>query len=288
MARVLIAGCGYVGITLGIRLAADGHAVWGLRRRPARLPNPIYPIGADLRYPSSLRQIPSGIDFVFYTAAAERQDDASYQAIYVDGVQNLLTHLHVTGQQPKRCFFTSSTAVYAQAAGEWVDETSETRPQEFSRRRLLEGERLLLQDPFPATIVRMAGIYGPGRARLIDQVRRGEAVCYEGESRYTNRIHRDDCAGVLQHMMSLTSVESLYLGADHEPASQVTVLRWLAERLGAPAPRLEPGAPLAGGKRQGNKRCRNARLLQSGYVLRYPTFREGYEAILAAEGPRPP
>jgi len=281
MARVLIAGCGYAGIALGTRLASEGHSIWGLRRRSELLPTAILPLRADLCNPVSLTPIPAALDFVFYTAAAERADDASYQAAYVTGIRNLLDHLFETRHPIKRLFFTSSTAVYAQTGSEWVDETSQTSPQEFFGRRLLEGEQLLLQSPFAATVVRMAGIYGPGRTRLIDQVRRGEAICQAGELRYTNRIHRDDCAGVLRHLMSLSDPEALYLGTDHEPADQSLVFRWLAERLGAPPPCAEPRATATGGRSQSNKRCRNARLLESGYSFRYPTFREGYEAILA-------
>src|SRR5262245_39172825 len=182
MARVLIAGCGYTGIALGMRLAKEGHAVWGLRRHPELLPATIQPLRADLCDPSSLASVPPALDFVFYTAAAERRDDASYQAVYVTGVRNLLDHLSQTGQKLSRLFFTSSTAVYAQTNGEWVDESSDALPMQFSGRRLLEGENLLLGGPFPATIVRMAGIYGPGRKRLIDEVRNGEATCTSGET----------------------------------------------------------------------------------------------------------
>src|SRR5262245_1741803 len=282
MARVLIAGCGYTGIALGMRLAKEGHAVWGLRRHPELLPAPIQPLRADLCDPSSLAAVPLALDFVFYTAAAERRDDASYQAAYVTGVRNLLDHISQTGQKLSRLFFTSSTAIYAQTGGEWVDETSETPLSEFSGRRLLEGENLLLEGPFPTTIVRLAGIYGPGRTRLIDQVRRGEATCKSGEARYTNRIHRDDCAGVLRHLMMLNSPEDLYLGADHEHSDQCQVFRWLAQRLGVPPPRVEPWTAQPTVKLQSNKRCSNRRLLQSGYSFLYPSFREGYEAILAA------
>jgi nucleoside-diphosphate-sugar epimerase len=280
MARVLIAGCGYTGIALGTQLASEGHAVWGLRRKPELLPATIHPLKADLCDPGSLALIPPKLDFVFYTAATERADDASYHAAYVIGIRNLLDHLFETHQPLRRIFFTSSTAVYAQAGGEWVDETSETVPREFSGRRLLEGEALLLRGPFAATVVRMAGIYGPGRTRLIDQVRRGEAVCQTAGPRYTNRIHRDDCAGALQHLMRLSSPETVYLGTDNEPADQAEVLRWLARQLGSPPPRSESIAP-SGRESKSNKRCRNSRLLQSGYSFRYPTFREGYEAILA-------
>jgi nucleoside-diphosphate-sugar epimerase len=284
MSRVLIAGCGYLGSALGLRLAAEGHTVWGLRRRPELLPGAIHPLKADLCLPGSLSLIPPALDWVFYTAAPERADEASYQAAYVTGMRSLLDHLFETRQSLKRVFFTSSTAVYAQTDGEWVDETSQTSPGDYSGRRLLEGEQLLLRGPFAATVVRMAGIYGPGRTRLIDQVRRGEAVCQPGEPRYTNRIHRDDAAEVLQHLMSLASAETLYLGADDDPADQAEVLHWLAERLGAPPPRVESRASTAGRKSRSNKRCRNVRLLQSGYSFRYPTFRQGYEAILTGMG----
>jgi len=287
MARVLIAGCGYVGIALVTQLAGAGHAVWGLRRRSELLPTTIQPLKADLCNPGSLTPIPPAIDFVFYTAAAEHRDDASYQAAYVTGVRNLLYRLSVTGQQLQRLFFTSSTAVYPQIGGTWVDETSATSPRGFSGQRLLEGEQLCLRGPFAATVVRMAGIYGPGRTRLIDQVRRGEAIYHTGAARYTNRIHRDDCAGVLQHLMSFDSPEALYLGSDCEPADQSEILRWLAKQLGASPPRPEPRPKAAGGKSQSNKRCRNTRLLQSGYSFRYPTFREGYEAILEEMDLRP-
>ena len=279
MARVLIAGCGYTGIALGMQLASEQHTVWGLRRRPELLPAAIHPLKADLCDPGSLTLIPPKLDFVFYTAAAERTDDASYQAAYVTGIQNLLNHLSETHQQLRRIFFTSSTAVYAQTGGEWVDETSETEPREFSGRRLLEGEELLLRGPFTATVVRMAGIYGPGRTRLIDQVRRGEAGYQTDEPRYTNRIHQEDCAGVLQHLMRLSSPETLYLGTDKEPADQAEVLRWLAKRLGVPPSCAESRVP-SGKESKSNKRCRNSRLVQSGYSFLYPTFREGYKAIL--------
>lgn len=287
MARVLIAGCGYIGIALGEELVREGHTVWGLRRHPELLPSSIHAIKADLCSPQSLTTIPPALDFVFYTAAAERSDDASYHAIYVTGMRNLLNHLFVTGHNLKRVFFTSSTAVYGQTHGEWVDETSETSPQGFAGLRLLEAEHSLTRGPFAATVVRMAGIYGPRRERLINQVLRGEAVCRQGDPRYTNRIHRDDCAGVLRHLMALSSPEVVYLGADNEPADQSEVFRWLANRLGMPVPYAEPPAALTAGKAQSNKRCRNARLLETGFMFCYPTFREGYEAILAGMDHRP-
>lgn len=285
MANVLIAGCGYVGTALGNRLAAEGHTVWGLRRRPVTLPPSVRPFAADLTSPKTLQTLPPALDVVFYTAAADSQDDAAYRAVYVEGLRNLLDALLLQHQHPRRVLFTSSTGVYAQSCGEWVDETSPAEPADCAGIRLLEGERLLLEGPFPATVLRLGGIYGPGRAGLIEKVRLGRAVCGDGSPVYFNRIHRDDCAGALRHLMTLPHPEPLYLGVDHEPAELAAVLYWLAEQLGVPPPRQGESLRLRMPRHGSNKRCRNARLVASGYVFRYPTFREGYTALLTPDSP---
>jgi len=281
MARVLIAGCGYVGAALGARLDRDSHAVFGLRRRAGALPWGVRPIEADLCIPSTLRELPPQLDFVFFAAAPGGRDDALYRSLYVEGLRNLAAALAEQKQEPKRIFFTSSTSVYGQRAGEWVDETSPAEPPGFAGRRLLEAEALLHESPFPATVVRFGGIYGPRRTSLIERVRTGRVLTQADPPRYTNRIHRDDCAGALRHLMSLPEPQALYLGVDCDPAPEADVTRWLAGVLGAPPPRT--GAPDDSGElgRSGNKRCRNQRLLASGYEFEYPSFREGYAAVLA-------
>ncbi len=236
MAKVLIAGCGYVGTALGLRLAAAGHVVWGLRRNPAGLPPGVRPLAGDLADPGSLGNLPGGLDYAFYTAGADAREAAAYRAAYVEGLRNLLEALGGQGQCPRRIFFTSSMAVYAQGGGEWVDEDSPAEPVHFSGRCILEGERLLFESQFPATVLRFAGIYGPGRTRLVRMVRAGEAAAPGGPPRYTNRIHRDDCAGALHHLMGLAAPEALYIGADHEPVPRGDLVRWLAARLSALTP----------------------------------------------------
>ena len=279
MAKVLIAGCGYVGSALGAALVADGDVVFGLRRRVVSLPAGVQPIEADLAVAKTLRDLPAGLDFVIYSASPAGPDDALYRTAYVEGLGRLLDALAVQHQSPRRVFLLSSTSVYGQEKGEWVDETSPTQPRDFRGRRLLEAEGLLAASGRPATVVRLGGIYGPQRGGMIERVRSGRAVFARGGPHYTNRIHRDDCAGALRHLMRLPSPESLYLGVDCEPAEDATVLRWLAGAIGAPEPRVQAdtGEP----ERGNNKRCRNERLLASGYSFRYPTFREGYAALLA-------
>ncbi len=288
MARVLIAGCGYVGCALGRALSAEGHTAFGLRRRAFAEPG-IEPLVADLCDLESLRTLPPDLDFVFYTASAGGRDPARYRAAYVDGLRNLLAALVSQPRPVRRVFFTSSTAVYAQNRGEWVDEDAPAEAEDFAGRRLREGEEMLREGPFPTTVLRLGGIYGPDRTRLVDGVREGRAALRPGPPRYTNRIHREDCAGALRHLMGLDAPEPLYLGVDCEPTDEAEVLRWIAERLGLPPPRASSEAERPARTRAGNKRCCNARLLSSGYRFRYPTFREGYRALIdSADAPAAP
>lgn len=291
MAAILIAGCGYVGSELACRLVAEGHGVWGLRRRPAGLPAGVRPAAADLTDAASLASLfadprgPRRLDGVVYAAAADRGEEAAYRAAYVDGPARLLVALEAAGERPRRVLFTSSTGVYGQRDGSWVDEESPAEPGHFTGRLLLQGERRLLASRFPATVVRLGGIYGPGRTRLLERVRRGEAACREGPPRWINRIHRDDAAGLLHLLIQLAlrdeQLESVYLGVDGDPGEECQVLRWLAARLGVAPPRTEREPPGAAGRGRSNKRCRNDRVRALGYRFRYPSFREGYGALLA-------
>lgn len=274
MSKILIAGCGDVGSALGLALAEDGHQVYALRRNVGALPPSLDPIAADLTNASTLRSLPR-VDYVYYTAAAGGRDEADYERAYVSGVRNLLGSLEKRNRFVQRLVFVSSTGVYGQDAGEWVDESSPTEPARFTGKKVLEGERLCLGGAYRATVVRFGGIYGPGRNRLVRQVRDG-ATCVEQPPRYINRIHRDDCAGVLRYLLQIGSPAPVYNGVDCEPASQCAVMDWLAERLNVAAPRRQANQGSGG---QG-KRCRNDLLLGSGYRFLYPTFREGYAQVL--------
>lgn len=272
--RVLIAGCGYVGTALGLRLAAAGHTVFGLRRDPSGLPAAITPVAADLVTGDGLDRLPPDLDACVTAISADRRAPEAYEAAYVRALRNLISKLEV---DISRWVFTSSTAVYGHANGELVDEQTSTSPSSFAGRTLLDGEAIVLGARPVGVVLRLGGIYGPGRTRLVDQVRAGEAVI-PPRPVYTNRIHRDDAAGALHHLLTLPDPEPVYLGVDHDPAERAVVLRWLAARLGAPPPRV--ATPEDAPTTRGNKRARNDRLVSSGYTFRYPTFREGYAAML--------
>lgn len=274
--RVLIAGCGYVGTELGLRLGrVEGFEVWGLRRNAAGLPAPIHPISGDLLDPGLAAKLPV-VDGVVYAAAAEASTPEKYRDAYVRGPENLLGALHAIGAPATRFIFVSSTAVYRDAGGDWVDEATEPSPESFRGEVVLDGERMVRDESVPAVVLRLGGIYGPGRTRLIDRVRSGEARCAPGAPVWSNRIHRDDAAEALRHLLTLSMPEALYVGVDDEPSPICDVYRYVANLIGAPEPTVDPSAR----PERSNKRCSNRRIRASGFDFRFPSYREGYRAIL--------
>lgn len=278
--RVLIAGCGDVGSRAGVRLAARGAEVFGLKRDPSGLPTPIAPVAADLTDPGSLRSaVPSGITHLAYTASADGRDPERYRQAYVDGLRHVLDVVRGNGDAP-RVVFTASTAVYGQDDGSWVDEDSPTEPTRFTGDILLEAEELV--HAADGTSLRLAGIYGPGRGRLIERVRAGDEVCVDGRDAWTNRIHADDAGAALAHLLTIAEPASVYVGVDDEPVRRCEVITWLAERLGVRPPRHVPPDDADARARGGSKRCRNDRLRASGWSPAYRSFREGYAELLGA------
>ena len=276
MSKILIAGCGDIGTALGARLVADGHDVWGLRRSTAAPPAGMHMLRMDLTKPASLDKLPEGFDAVFYIVTPDAYEDAAYASAFVRGTENLLRALSSGGARPDRLIFVSSTSVYGQSDGEWVDEAVATDPRSFAGKRLLEGEEIVLGGPAPGIVVRFGGIYGRGEGRLVKRVRDG-SPCQEAPPLYTNRIHRDDCVSVLHHLLDLDDPQQVYLGVDSEPAPQCAVMDWISAELGLPPP---PRMDAVDERGKGGKRCRNARLLATGYRFLYPSYRDGYGAVL--------
>lgn len=267
MKRLLIAGCGDLGIRLARRLDSEHWSVHGLRRSPQQLPAGIQAIGADLLDRSSLATAAGSWDAIIYQATPAERTEQAYHAAYVQGLSNLL------GQsRAERLIFVSSTAVYGQDAGEWVDEDAATAPGAFSGRILLEAEQVARQHG--GLSVRFSGIYGPGRDYLIRSLRSGRARCRPDPPQWTNRIHSEDCAGVLAHLLTAASPASVYCASDNRPAPRCEVLDWLADQLDLPAPARD-AAPSGQGKRVGNQR-----LLASGFRFQYPDYTTGYREYL--------
>lgn len=279
---VLVVGCGDVGGRLAVQLLAEGWQASGLRRNVAALPAGVEAVAGDLESGERPAAWPTvAPDYLVYCVAASQHDEAGYRSAYVEGLRNVLGWLKDAGQQPKRLLFVSSSSVWAQQDGEWIDETAPTEPQGYSGKVMLEAEQLALASGIPASIVRLTGIYGPGREWLLSQVRQGYRVAEEPPL-YGNRIHAEDAAGLLACLLKADAagrkLDDIYIGVDDSPAPLAEVVAWLREYMG-----VTEWSDQERVRRTGSKRCRNDRAKAIGWVPQYPSYKEGYAAILEGQ-----
>ncbi len=265
---VLLVGCGDLGADIGLRIARRGHTVVGVRRRADLVPPPLIGLSADLT-----REIPSlpdlDLQHLVVALTARPRTESAYRATYVDGLGRALDAVDGAGQHPSRAVLISSTGVFGVTTPSPIcTEDTPAQPNDGAARMLLEAEQLFASRVPQGTILRLSGLYGRGPARLADQVQRGEVT---DPHRWTNRIHRDDAAAAVIHLLTRPHPPGpLYIGTDDEPALLGDVATYVAHRLNAPTP------PPADPEQGHGKRLSNALLRRSGWAPRFPTFREGY------------
>lgn len=282
--RVLIVGCGYVGLPLGAELARQGHEVFGMRRTSAAegelCAAGIKPVAADVTKPDELRKLPGRFDWVVNCVSSSRGGVDEYREVYLQGTRNLLDWL--SASPPKKFVYASSTSVYGQTDGSVVSESSPTEPASETGRILVATEKILLDAAqartFPAVILRLAGIYGPGRGHLFQQYLRGEAKIEGKGERFINMIHRDDVVGAAIAVLKDARAGAIYNAVDDEPVTQIDFFRWLSEELGGGMPPFVTEADNKSRKRGlTNKKVQNRRLkMELGYRFTFPDFRAGY------------
>jgi nucleoside-diphosphate-sugar epimerase len=286
--RVLIVGCGYVGLPLGAELARQGREVFGLRRSREASPElaaaGIRPLVADITEPADLAKLPPQFDWVVNCVSASGGGAEAFRRVHVQGTRNLVEWLSAAA--PKKFVYTSSTGVYGQDDGSLVTESAPTEPATDTGRILVEAERVLLDAAqhrgFPAVMLRVAGIYGPGRGHYLKQFLQNEARIEGDGERFLNMIHRDDVVGAILAALARGQPGAIYNACDDEPVSQADLFRWLARELARPMPPSvadDPDAPPRRGatsKRVSNQRLRG----ELSWQPRFPTFRDGFRAEL--------
>jgi nucleoside-diphosphate-sugar epimerase len=268
---VLLVGAGDLGAAVGLRLAALGHDVLALRRNASAVPAPLVGRSVDLTAGApDLSDVRPRLVVVALTARPRTEE--AYRATYVDGMARALDALPVP---PQRAVLVSSTAVHGSSDRPGLqDETTPVAPSDGPGRMLVAAEEAFHERLPRGTVLRLSGLYGGSSTRLLDMVREGRV---EDPHRWTNRIHREDAAAAVVHLLTMADEpERLYLGTDDVPAQMGDVAAFLAEQLGAPAP---PPADAAQGHGQ---RLSNARLRSTGWVPNRPSYREGYADVTAA------
>ncbi len=283
MAKILIVGCGAIGYALAQALAKSGHCVTGLKRSPLTSDNDkLAFVSADIAKQPDLKSLDLDFDVIYFIVSADKRDAASYVQVYETGLANLIEHFAKAMVQPK-WIFVSSTSVYGQNRGEWVDETSETVPISETARYIVAAEQTLWALNPGNVSVRFSGIYGPGREYLLRMVRQNPIIQKQPPT-YTNRIHQADCIGILlflfeKHLRGV-SLQPCYLASDDNPAPLWEVISWLAEQMRCNTPSEKTGDEAYGQ----NKRCCNTRVKALGYQFVYPDYKAGYQELMDNKG----
>jgi len=281
----LIAGCGYLGGRVARLWRAAGETVFALTRKPQQAAElrqeGLEPIVADVTDRASLAGLPEA-ETVLYAVGYDPRGTASRREVYAGGLQAVLDA--VPGE-PVRIMLISSTGVYGPAGGRWVDEETPCRPIRDGGRAMLEAEEVLRTHRFAdrGIILRLAGLYGPGRLPRLAQLRAGETLAVPDRGDL-NLIHVDDAAAVVTAAEARAPVPRTYVVSDGHPIRRRAFYEQIAQLLGVPYPRFVEPPPDAPNARHaaGDKRVRNARMLEElGVTLAYPTYREGLAAILA-------
>lgn len=243
-----------------------------MRRSERALPPRVEPLRGDAVTGSF--ELPRDLDAVVYAVAAGERTDERYRDAYPVGLGNVIDALE-SEESRARVIFVSSTGVYGEDGGAWVDEGTVPDPRGFAGERLLEAEERLAASSLDGASLRLSGIYGPSRPVLLRRIAQG-LVTYPAEGeRWMNQVHEEDAARAVAHVVHLDSLPPVICVSDEEPADRREVLGWLAKELGAPRPREDAdGSPGAG------KRVSSRLLRATGFVHSFPTFREGYGSFL--------
>jgi nucleoside-diphosphate-sugar epimerase len=291
--RVTILGCGYVGLELGRQLSAEGHEIVGVRRSDSGLAAVesagLEAIEADVTDAESLAAVPDADWLVFAASSGGRGAEAA-RDVYVDGLRTAIRQFGSRDDSPDRLVYTSSTGVYGDHGGDWVDEETPIEPTTEKTRVLAEAERVArevsAEYDIDGTVARFAGLYGPDRYRLSRYL---DGPVTAG---YLNMVHRDDAAGTVAYLLTQNLFrDDVVVVVDDEPVSKHDFADWLADECGVDRPeKRSKQERLAGGDLSEaaerriltSKRCSNGRLRGLGYEFRYPTFREGYRDPIRA------
>jgi nucleoside-diphosphate-sugar epimerase len=271
----LILGCGYLGRVVARRWLAGGHRVIALTRSRANELRSlgIEPAVGDVTDPSL--RLPAA-DVVLSAVGMDRSAGKSMREVYIGGLTNVLNVL----PDVRRFVYVSSTSVYGQADGGWVNESSPTEPVEESGRVVLECERVLRERRPDAIVLRFAGIYGPGRVIRRGAVENGEPLAADPGG-WLNLIHVEDGASAVVAAADRGESGATYNVADDHPVTRREFYTELAALLGASAPRFAPAAERT------NRQIANGRMRSEfGVELRFPDFRAGLRDALGRESVR--
>jgi len=271
--EVLIIGCGFLGEAAADLFSTRGKRVLGLVKNHDSMRafegKSFDSATCDITSPADVDSMTDrlkGVELAIYSVSSGGAGAEAYAVLYREGLRRVLT-----AWRPQRVLFVSSTSVYAQTDGDWVTEESPTQPERDTGKILLEAEEIALN--FGGSVLRLSGIYGPGRSVLLRKFLSGEAVLENGGSRWINQIHRDDAAAAMLKLSETGISSGIYNVSDDRPATQKEIYEWMAGFLKRPLP--HDGIDEMKRKRGWtSKKVSNRKLHGTGWVPRFPSYRD--------------
>lgn len=278
--HVLVVGCGFLGRRLASRLHRFGAHVTGLVHSESsaaeiKAAHRWDVACADVTSAADLARLHAGLDTpvtrIIHCASSGRGGADAYRAVFLDGCRQLIAEFPEAA-----LLLTSSTSVYAQVDGEWVDEKSAAEPTRETGRLLRQAEDLVLDAG--GTVARLAGLYGPDRSHVLRKLLDGSATI-EGngdEGRYLNQIHVEDAAAAIAWLAGHTE-GGLFNVVDDHPETQRQCYSWLAPMFRL---KLPPSVPADTDRKRGwtHKRVANRKLREAGWQPHFPSYRSAIKS----------
>ena len=274
--KLLIVGCGYIGEALALSCQIQ-YDIYTIRRTAQSDASPWHTLALDVSKPFELPYSHS-FEYVVYCVSAGSSNKEAYESAYVTGSLNTLAALEKLPSRPKRCLFLSSTSVYPSTNGAWIDESSDLAPQHFRATTMITAEKVWLQSNLAASVLRLGGIYGPKRDRLLREVIDGSVVTTPQDNMiWSNRIHRDDAVGTIKHLLNQEKRQEIFNVVDSLPATRTEIITYLSTLTGKKI--KSPQVNASPSPRTTNKKVCNQRLLNSGYKFIFPSYKEGFRSL---------
>jgi nucleoside-diphosphate-sugar epimerase len=276
--KILIIGCGKLGQKVGLFAKDMPLDLIGLKRKKITSPN-INILEQDIFEESFFDQVKKiSPHFIIYCLSADRPSEMSYQKNYVEGLKQVIKSINCI-KNFQHLFFISSTSVYGENSEQFIDEFSETDPENYRGIILLEAEKLMKSVNFNYTILRLSGIYGTGRNYMINLSQ--DLANWPEFDRWTNRINEEDAASfilfLIEQCLSNKVPEKLYLLTDNEPVRLYDLLNWIRQRLNLNKS-IKPDSRHVFGKR-----LRSSLIPKLQFKYKYPTYKYGYIELIQGE-----
>lgn len=277
--RIFILGLGYTGRQIACELLGAGHEVWGMNRSGEGAPKGTHALAGDARTREGIAHLAGTppFDVMVSSLSGAGWRDGEYENVVVKAPSRVVNTLRWRG--PRTVLFLGSTGVYGNADGGWVDESTPPHPRHAAGEAQLRAEQALAETTDRYCALRLSGLYGPGRTRLIRQALRMRP-CLKPDL-WSNQIHRDDVAGIIRFLLERDApLPRVLLASDNRPALRREIFEWVRRETGAAGGWYDEDHPARSFRDRGNKRVNNAALRSLGYTFRHPTYVEGLAPLL--------